>query len=554
MPSQNVAQNYEISSQVNGIIFILIISSTVYLLPAGICCETIPFGGKSTALGGSLVSSKDAGVYGIYHNPSLLAISPYAEFALDYVSYLEVLDDDDEDESKRRQSFFGLLLPFWKIPGPPRAFGLAFMQRNTGKYFREEAFFFSYASQYTRRLADGKLYWGETLKGRWRRFGDSANKGSGLDLLNRASGTGTQVSVINGRTPTAFDLDFGITWRRGGKNLIALQVSDLFESSLQKDSHFERFRRKLNFGTTFKLAKRTLFHGGANWERKTGGVFPETMRLGIEQNFFNPSAGFLSVLGAVSMQDDGNRDYSFGLGWESDVLRTEIAAKWPSPVRDNSSFILHWTMGLKFGYHPVREKETSLYFEERALRMKAEKDLDLALKNIEELRLANLKTHDIEEIPDQTFEPLPGITSDDVAHMIDKRQEKLRAEKEKTPKKKAPKKKITIDPFLRDWRSYVKRKESGARSKQLFELLRGMTNHYGKRTRLVEEWKRLEELEKKMRDEYNRTWESYKKILLAGADRQILLSMLNRIIELFEDTQVDLRSVHKEKERLRWLQ
>lgn len=473
--------------------------------------EPLPVGGRAAGMSEAYSAIVDD-VFALYYNPAGVMQVTRPEIG----TYYSQLYPGLTDSSKINRMFLGYAQPFGKA-GRLGGIGASYMSLQLSGLYKEEAFGLTYGREYHHRWN-----YGVSLKMLKKTIGSDEYTDNAIDPTTGAAFGGPDPVLAKGRSASGFGLDLGAQYRLSQAYALGFAARNINAPDLGIDS-----TDKVPSVLTLALARR-LRAGSLDLEvTKWKGATDNTrVALGGEKWFKN---GFGVRAGGASGAG-GSATVSAGGSFRLDSFQFDYAWIYPLQGIEGTLGIQQVSLTARLGKVPTDPIELQL-IKEKEERIRAETEARLARAETDRLKKQILELTDQKSRESLQSERRAAQRALDEAQMQESREQRV----------------VRRDVLNRhtaaiaDYNARVTKGISLTEKRRLLEKIQ--TDFADKEVDLAtvsRELANLKDDEVKARKDFELSMSFYARLVQQGASVEERRSMLERIIQKYKDSGVDI--------------
>jgi len=493
--------------------------------------EPLPVGARAAGMGEAATAIVDD-VYSLYYNPAGILQLQRPELGVYYSQLFVGLTDNSEIS----RSYFGYAQPLGK-EGRLGGIGFSYMALDLPGLYKEEAIGITYGHEY-------KRLWnlGGTVKFLRRNIGTDDFTNNAIDPITGAP-TGTADPLLSGgRSSNGIGLDLGMQYRLTPAYAMGIAIRNLNAPDMALGSEKDSAPAIFSAALARRLRRGSLDIEFTNWK---GAENNTRFSLGGEHWFDNG-------IGLRAGGGFGSRNYatvSFGASLKLESIQFDYATIFPLEGVEDTIGTQQISLTVRLGKPPsdpleqqlIKEKEQRIRAETEARYAKAERD---RLKK----RLLLL-----------TQEKTEGEKADERAASARALKEakaaaKQQAEKDQARKNQANKQKLFNDytKALSQYNDQVRRGIDLKQKKTLLESIMKRFKDKGINIDTIErELISLRKSQTQAHKDFDLSMNFYNRLVEQGASVDERRTMLQRIIQKYSGSGINIKSALDERESLK---
>ena len=491
-------------------------------VPAFASFEPLPVGGRAAGMSEAYSAIVDD-VFSLYYNPAGVMQVTRPEIG----TYYSQLYPGLTDSSKISRTFLGYAQPFGKN-GRLGGIGASYMALQLSGLYKEEAFGLTYGREH-----DHRLNYGMSLKMLRRTIGSDPYSDNAIDPATGASFGAPDPVLAKGRSTSAIGLDLGAQYRLTQAYALGVAARNINSPNLGI-ADTDKVPAVLALAIARRLRMGSLDLEATQWKAAKNNI---KVSLGGEKWFKN---GFGLRAGGSSAAG-GAQDLSFGASFKMDSFQFDYAMIYPLQGISGTLGVQQVSFTARFGKPPVDPLELQL-INEKEKRIRAEADAQNAKADSDRLKkqlmeLTQEKTRDA-----QAEERRQAQRALDDVQMQESREE--RAQKREVLG--------AYTAAMSDYNAQVAKGVSLSQKRALLEKIHSdFSNKDIDLSTVNRELRNLKVEEAKAKKDFELSMSFYTRLVQQGASTEERRSMLERIIQKYKDSGVDIHSAESEMEQLK---
>lgn len=498
-------------------------AATAFLLAAPVTAsfEPLPVGGRAAGMSEAYTAVVDD-VFALYYNPAGVMQVTRPEIG----TYYSQLYPGLTDSSKINRMFLGYAQPLGKR-GRLGGIGASYMSLQLSGLYKEESFGVTYG-----RDRHHRWNYGVSLKMLKKTIGSDEYSDNAIDPTTGASFGAPDPVLAKGRSKSGIGIDLGAQYRLSQAYALGFAARNVNGPDLGIDAG-DKVPSVLALSIARRLRTGLVAFEVTKWK---GANDVLRMALGGEKwfkNGFGIRAGGASAAGATSA--------SFGASFKLESFQFDYAWIYPMSGIEGTLGIQQISMTARLGKAPVDPLELQL-IREKEERIRAETDARNATAERDRLKkqlieLTDQKTRAAQEAERRSSE-----------------QALREARSQESQEQRAAKRELlsAYTAAIADYNARVTKGVSLLEKRQALEKIQA--DFAGKDIDLstvTRELRNLREEETKARKDYELSMSFYNRLVEQGASTDERRSMLERIIQKYRETGVDIRTAESEMEQMK---
>lgn len=493
--------------------------------------DPLPIGGRAAGMGEAYTAIADD-IYSLYYNPAGILQLQRPELG----SYYSQLFVGLTDNSEISRTFFGYGQPIGE-DGKLGAIGVSYISLDLPSLYQEQTIGVSYGREF-RRL------WnlGGTLKMLRKEIGSDEYTSNAIDP-NSGSSLGVADPLLSsGRSVNAIGLDLGLQFRAARAYAIGVAMKNVNSPDMALGSEKDRAPAVFTAALARRLRKGSLDIEVANWSAADRNL---RFAIGGEHWFDNGVA--LRAGGGF-----GSRNYAtinFGASYKMESLQIDYATVYPLQGVEDTLGIQQVSLTVRLGKPPmdpleqqlIREKEKRIRAETEARYAKAERD--------------RLKTKLYELTQEKSLEQQEEEEAAAAKALRDAQERaRLEAEASRSDEERTKQQKLFNEytNALADYNDQVRRGIGLSKKKAILERIYAKFKGSGIDLSTVNrELKSLKVAQARAKKDFRLSMNFYRRLVEQGATMKERRSMLERIIQKYRNSGVDIKEALDEMESIK---
>jgi hypothetical protein len=500
-------------------------------LPLEASFEPLPVGGRAAGMGEAYTAVVDD-VFSLYYNPAGVMQLNRPEIG----SYYSQLYNGLSDNSSISRTYLGYGQPIGKS-GRKGGIGVSYLALQLPGLYKEETFGVTYGREY-RRLCN----YGISLKWLRKEIGTDDYTTNAIDPVTGSSTGSLDLFLSKGNSATGIGLDLGLQYRLTPAYAFGFSARNINSPDLGLNNSKDSAPAVLTAALARRLRAGSLDVEIMNWK-----TAENNLRLSIGGEKWFKSGFGLRAGGGV-----GSRNYSslsFGASYKMESFQLDYATVYPLQGIEGTLGIQQISLIVRMGKPPIdplekqliKEKEDRIRAEAEAMNAKAERDR--LKKQLIELTAA--KTQAELELEKRSAEK---------ALQDAQGQEKNIKQTEETQQKVTQTRNV-FNEYTTALTNYNNAVSQGAGLSEKRRLLEKIYTDFNKKgvdlSTINRELKNLKEEESKAKKDFDLSMNFYQRLVQQGASKEERRGMLERIIQKYKGTGIDIKSAEEEIKSLR---
>lgn len=510
---------------------LLPILTALCTVPALASFDPLPVGGRAAGMGEAYSAVVDD-IYSLYYNPSGVMQLNRPEIG----SYYSQLYNGLSDNSSISRTFLGYAQPMGK--GTRKAaLGFSYLALDLPSYYKEETLGITYGREYRHR-------WnlGGSLKLLRKQIGTDEYSNNAINPVTGAATGSADPLLAKGRSATGFGIDLGAQYRWTQAYALGFSARNINAPDMGLSGEKDAAPAILTAALARRLRSGSLDVEIMNWKSAGNNL---RLSVGGEHWFKN---GFALRAGIGK----GSRDYStlsFGASYRMESFQFDYATILPLQGIEGTMGIQQISMIIRLGKPPVdpmekqliKEKEDRVRAEAEAMNAKAERDR--LKKQLIDLTQAKTKTE----------KDLERIASEQALRDAQAQEEAARSQAEKEQEKSGQR--AIFNSYTNALATYNTAVSQGIGIGEKRRILEKIFADYdGKGIdmgTINRELKNLKAEEGKLKKDFDLSMTFYQRLVQQGASKEERLGMLERIVQKYKDSGINLSTAEEEIKALK---
>ncbi|MFN0117899.1 MAG: hypothetical protein ACKVQC_06375 [Elusimicrobiota bacterium] len=489
--------------------------------------DPLPVGGRAAGMGEAYSAIADD-IYALYYNPAGILQINRPEFG----TYYSQLYPGLTDSSKISRMYIGYGQPFGKN-GKHGGIGVSYLSLGLPSLYKEEAFGLTYGYEY-RHLWN----FGTTVKLLRKQIGSDNYTSNAIDPITGNSTGSPDPLLAKSKSASGIGLDLGFQYRLTSAYALGLVARNINNPSLSIADGGDKASSVYSAALARKLRKGSLNLEITQWKTIDSNL---KLSLGGEHWFKN---GF----GLRAGGSFGNRNLSnisFGSSYKMESFQLDYAAILPLQGIEGTLGIQQVSLTVRLGKPPVDALEVQL-LKEKEDRIRAESEARYAKAESDRLKaqlyaLTEAKSQAQKEIEKQAAQK----TLD----------EARQAEKARTLKNQnIESDKVIFNSYTNALAEYNSKVSDGISLSDKRKILEKIQNDFAGKgvdtSTIIRELRNLKIEESKSKKDFDLSLSFYQRLAQQGASIEERKGMLDRIIQKYKGSGVDVSEAEKEMKTL----
>lgn len=487
--------------------------------------EPLPVGGRAAGMGEAYTAIVDD-VYSLYYNPAGILQLQRPELGAYYSQLFVGLTDNSEIS----RSFFGYGQPFGKS-GRLGGIGVSYLALDLPGLYKEEAIGLTYGREF-------RQLWnlGVSVKYLRKSIGTDEFSNNAINPANGQSLGGPDPLLASGRSANGFGLDLGAQYRFSRAYALGFAVKNLNAPDLGLGGEKDRAPAIFSTAIARRLRRGSLGVEMTNWKGANKNV---RFALGGEHWFSNG-------IGLRAGGGFGSRDFAtvtFGASYKMESLQFDYATVYPLQGVEDTLGIQQIALTVRLGKPPMDPLEAQL-IKEKEQRIRAETEARYAKAERDRLKK-------------QLLELTEGKTEREREDENQSAAEALRDAQEQANQAAETRRQEAVDLFnaytraLANYNEQVRRGIDLSEKKRLLDQIRREFDGKGVNMATVErEMRSLDVAQNRAKQDFDLSMRFYSRLVEQGASEEERRSMLERIVQKYRGTGIDIAGATTELETL----